>query len=75
MSSLARRMFELVEPIGMIPYAADARLAASGGGGGEPGAGGGVETVVVAPARDLVAITVELAGLLVEPVELLAAPT
>lgn len=41
----------------LIPYATDARLAA----GSETGVGdGGIEVLVVAPARDLVPVTVEL---------------
>jgi hypothetical protein len=58
----------------VIPYAHDARLAASGGRDGEAGAGGLVETMVVAPARDLVPITAELAALLEVPVRLVPAP-
>ena len=47
----------------VVPYATDARLAASER-GDAPGVGHGeVEVIVAAPARDLVAITAELAGL------------
>jgi hypothetical protein len=62
----------------VIPYAADARLAAAGGSGDEPGVDGEadtmVETMVVAPRRDLVAITSELVAALRHPVRLVAAP-
>lgn len=51
----------------LIPYAADARLAARGG------ATPGVERVlVVTPARDRLAVTVELAELLAQSVELVS---
>jgi hypothetical protein len=63
----------------VIPYATDARLAASGEEGGAPGVGGKdragePETLVVAPARDLVPITGELANLLHRSVRLVPAP-
>ena len=56
----------------VIPYAADARRSAED----RPGAGGGretPETVVVVPPRDLVPVTTELAGLLVQEVALVSA--
>jgi hypothetical protein len=55
----------------VIPFAADARLAV-----GEPGieAGGGSELWVVAPERDLVAATRELAAALRHSVTLVASP-
>ena len=50
----------------LIPFAADARLAA-----GRPGAVGDVRlVVVVTPARDRVKVTEQLAGLLRRPCEL-----
>jgi hypothetical protein len=55
----------------VIPYAVDARLAASGA----PGvAGGGLEPrlVVVMPERDLVPLTMELAGLVRAPLDTVA---
>lgn len=58
----------------VIPYASDARLAASLERDGAPGVGDGMETWVVAPGRDLVAITAELATSLRDPVRLVAAP-
>jgi hypothetical protein len=57
----------------VIPYAADARLAAIAWGSvaGAPDAGGGEMHVVVAlPSRDLVPLTGDLAALLVQAVEL-----
>jgi hypothetical protein len=57
----------------VIPYAADARLAATGGGSVvcAPGVGGGELHVVVAlPSRDLVPLTYDLAARLVQSVEL-----
>lgn len=57
----------------VIPYAADARLAATSGEtvDGSPGVGGGELNVVVAlPSRDLVPLTNDLAALLVQSVEL-----
>jgi hypothetical protein len=59
----------------VIPYAADARLAATGGRSvaDAPGVGGGGLHVVVAlPSRDLVPLTHDLAAQLVQPVELVA---
>ena len=55
----------------VIPYAADARLAAGVGmgGGSSP-----VETVVVLPERDLLPVTTELAGQLRHSVSLVALP-
>jgi hypothetical protein len=57
----------------VIPYATDARRSVFNG---PPGAGGGerttVETMVVLPPRDLVPITIELAGLLDQPVALVS---
>ena len=61
-------------PLGGREHEAVARLAAEGGGSGEPGAFGEIETIVVAPGRDLVPITAELAESLVVPVGLEAAP-
>lgn len=60
----------------VIPYATDARVAAGGGGSDAPGVGNGSgrSTWVVVPARDRVAITSELIGLLDEPVRLVDAP-
>ena len=58
----------------LIPYATDARRL----GEDRPGVGGGmdfeqaVETIVVVPPRDLVPISVELAGLLDQPVALVS---
>jgi hypothetical protein len=53
----------------VIPYATDARLAA----GGEPGVDvGGIETLVVAPARDVVPVTVELNERLAHSLSLVA---
>jgi hypothetical protein len=49
----------------VIPYAVDARLAAAGEGDAP-----GVEVLVAAPPRDLVPITVELAGAVRTPIEL-----
>ncbi len=63
----------------VIPYAADARLAATGGrsvaaapgvDGGELDDGGELHVVVALPSRDLVSLTHDLAALLVQPVEL-----
>jgi hypothetical protein len=57
----------------VIPYAADARLAATGGGAVvcAPGVGEGVLHVVVAlPSRDLVPLAYDLAARLVQSVEL-----
>lgn len=58
----------------VIPYAADARLAAEG----EPGVGsamdGPIDVVVVMPPRDVVAVTKELAGLLCHSVSLVGLP-
>jgi hypothetical protein len=57
----------------VIPYAADARLAATGGSSmaAAPGVDGGELHVVVAlPSRDLVSLTHDLAARLVQPVEL-----
>jgi hypothetical protein len=57
----------------VIPYAADARLAATAGGtvGAAPGvAGGELHVVVALPSRDLVPLTYDLAARLVQPVEL-----
>lgn len=51
----------------LVPYAADARLAAEAA---QPGAGGGTRLVVVTPARDQVGVIGELAGLLRRPAEL-----
>ncbi len=51
----------------LIPYAADARLAAGVGRAGEPGS---VETLVVVPERDLLPITRELADQLDHSVSL-----
>lgn len=51
----------------VIPYAADARLAAEAA---EPGVGEGSPLVVVSPARDRFAITEELAARLARPAEL-----
>ena len=56
----------------VIPYATDARRSEED----RPGVGGGreaTETLVVAPARDLVPVTAELAGLLVQEVVLVSA--
>jgi hypothetical protein len=59
----------------LIPYATDARRCGVDG----PGFGGemttteNVETIVVLPPRDLVPVTAELAGLLVQEVELVSA--
>jgi hypothetical protein len=51
----------------VVPYAADARLAVRGA----PGVGrGGPRTVLAMPSRDVVPLTVEMAGLLRERVEL-----
>ncbi len=58
----------------VVPYASDARLAAAMEREGEPGYLERVETWVVAPGRDLVAITAELATSLRDPVRLVAAP-
>lgn len=56
----------------LIPYATDARRL----GESQPGVGGGdvgiAETVIVLPPRDLVPMTVELAGLLDQAVELVS---
>lgn len=56
----------------LVPYAADARLAAAG----EPGIGPveDLEVLVVAPSRDLVPATREVAELLVQPVTLVSSP-
>jgi hypothetical protein len=63
----------------VIPYAADARLAATGGrsvaaapgvAGGELNDGGELRVVVALPSRDLVSLTHDLAARLVQPVEL-----
>ncbi len=56
----------------VIPYAADARRSEED----RPGVGGGreaTETLVVVPPRDLVSVTAELAGLLVQEVVLVSA--
>ena len=50
----------------LIPFAADARLAAESG----SGAAGDVRLIVVTPARDRVKVTEQLAGLLRRPCEL-----
>jgi hypothetical protein len=50
----------------VVPYAADARLAAEGGAAGA----GAVRLVVVTPARDRLPVTAELAGLLDQSLEL-----
>jgi hypothetical protein len=57
----------------VVPYAADARLAAaaSGVGDGEEGVGS-VRTVIASPTRDQVALLVDLAALLAQSVELVA---
>jgi hypothetical protein len=52
----------------VVPYAADARLAAAGADGQLP------DTLVVMPQRDLLPITAELAAALHRPVELVAIP-
>ncbi|WP_117001053.1 hypothetical protein [Desertimonas flava] len=58
----------------VIPYAADARLALAG----EPGIGSGdgslVDLLVVAPSRDLVTATRQIAGCLRQPVTLVPSP-
>ena len=51
----------------VVPYAADARLAA-----GEVADPGVARTLVVTPARDRLAVTTELAGLLVQSLELVS---
>jgi len=59
----------------VIPYAADARLAAEG----EPGVGaamdGSIDVLVAMPPRDVVAVTSELAGRLHHSVTLVPVPT
>jgi hypothetical protein len=59
----------------LIPYATDARRL----GESQPGVGGGTmesaETLIVLPSRDLVPITVELAGLLDQAVALVSWPS
>lgn len=52
----------------VIPYAADARLAAARSGLVDP------ETIVVVPARDMVPITIDLAGLVTSPITVHAIP-
>ncbi len=53
----------------VIPYAADARLAAEAA---EPGVDGGIRLVVVTPTRDRLPVTDELAAMLRQPVELIS---
>jgi len=53
----------------LIPYAADARLAAEAV---EPGAGDSERLVVVTPSRDRLPVVEQLAGLLRQPVELVS---
>jgi len=55
----------------LLPYATDARVAGSGGAPAGPG-DGATELLVVLPARDLVPVTAELAGLLRQPLSLVA---
>ncbi len=55
----------------VIPYAADARLAAVEAGVGRGGLGSPAETVVVLPERDLLPVTAELASQLRHSVSLL----
>lgn len=53
----------------LVPYAADARLAAEAA---DAGVGAGTRLVLVTPGRDQVRVTAELAGLLDRKVELVA---
>lgn len=59
----------------VIPYAADARLAAEGEPGVGSAMGGPIDVLVVLPSRDVMAVTRELAGLLRHSVTLVAVPT
>ena len=56
----------------LIPYAADARLALGGGPG--IGSGGDLDVLVVAPSRDLVTATRQIAGNLRQPLTLVPSP-
>ena len=55
--------------LNLIPYATDARLAAEAV---EPGRSGAGRLVVVTPGRDRLVVTDELAGMLRQPIELVA---
>ena len=58
----------------LIPYAADARLALAGEPGIDSEDGSLLDLLVVAPSRDLVTATRQIAGCLRQPVTLVSSP-